>query len=234
MHFANFAKILNFGKVVFNYLTTHNPFIKVLMKTENSGKIYLFKLDHGLGYGFAEVYDFTDISIFDGRYIYVYNKVDIVPQKKYTLDEIRSTGIALGPITSYKFPNIRGIGAWKFLFQTKNLILKKEPVTKSLRGLIIKDHDWNNLKDWYKYPYKGDLEFVPYEQLRNLETRILNSPVSSLTKFTMKLLIDSGKKISQYYDLTNQGYLFTYLELINTYYSLKMAKKLITDIPRIL
>ena len=26
-HFANFAKVLNFGKVVFNYLTTHNRLI---------------------------------------------------------------------------------------------------------------------------------------------------------------------------------------------------------------
>ena len=46
------------------------------MITENSGKIYRFKLDHDLGFGFAEVYDFTDHSMFDGRLVYVYDKID--------------------------------------------------------------------------------------------------------------------------------------------------------------
>ena len=39
-----------------------------LMIKENSGKIYRFRLDHNLGYGFAEVYDFTDHSEFDVLY----------------------------------------------------------------------------------------------------------------------------------------------------------------------
>jgi len=37
------------------------------MIATNSGKIYRFTMDHGLGYGFAEVYDFTDHPMFDGR-----------------------------------------------------------------------------------------------------------------------------------------------------------------------
>ena len=46
------------------------------MTAENSGKVYRFKLDYNLGLGFAEVYDFTDLSMFDGRDVYVYNRHD--------------------------------------------------------------------------------------------------------------------------------------------------------------
>ena len=66
------------------------------MIKENSGKIYRFKLDHDLGYGFAEVYDFTDHSMFDGRIVYVYNRRDKRDENNYILSEIKETRIALG------------------------------------------------------------------------------------------------------------------------------------------
>jgi hypothetical protein len=92
------------------------------MIKENSGKIYRFKLDHNLGYGFAEVYDFTDHSMFDGRIVYVYNRRGKKDEKNYELSEIRETGIALGPIRLYKFPAARGLHSWKYLFKSDELI----------------------------------------------------------------------------------------------------------------
>ena len=163
------------------------------MIAENSGKIYRFALDHGLGYGFAEVYDFTDDSMFDGRYAFVYNKIDQVVSKEYRMDDIRKSGIALGPITFYKFPNVRGIGAWKYLFQTSDVLLSARPPSKELRGLHHKNDNWAELADWYKAPY--DLmklpNYVPYEEVRYLETRILNGPGSAVMKFIMKTLLDA-------------------------------------------
>ena len=65
------------------------------MIVENSGNIYRFKLDHDLGFGFAEVYDFTDeLSMLDGRIVYVYVKHDKEEKAKYELSEIRKTGIS--------------------------------------------------------------------------------------------------------------------------------------------
>jgi hypothetical protein len=87
------------------------------MILENSGKIYRFALDHGLGYGFSEVYDFTDDSMFDGRYAFVYNKIDQVVCKEYRIDDIRKSGIALGPITFYKFPNVRVMALGNIFFK---------------------------------------------------------------------------------------------------------------------
>ena len=202
------------------------------MKAEASSKVYQFKLHHNLGYGFAEVYDFTDDHPFDGCFVYVYNRIDQNPQKCYNLSDLRPSGIAIGPITLNKFPNVRGVGAWKFLFQTADLLIKDLPVTKSLRGIETIDNNWDNLKDWYQYPYaEGKLAFVPYSNVRHLETRVLNSMENVVQKFSMKCLIDEGKLVSQYYDLSNTGIKRVYIDLINTYYPLEEAMILLQQIP---
>jgi hypothetical protein len=206
------------------------------MIPENSGKIYRFAMDHGLGYGLSEVYDFTDHSMFDGRYAYVYNKIDSTVAREYNMDAIRATGIALGPITFYKFPNVRGIGAWKYLFQTADFLLTERPPSKELRGMHQKNDNWAELGDWYQAPYdmKKMPSYVPYEQVRHLETRILNGPGSVVKKFSMKTLIDNGKRVSDYYDLTQLGTKNMYVQLINTYYPLTRTIELLKDIPRLI
>lgn len=102
-----------------------------------------------VGYGFAEVYDFTGHSMFDGRIVYVYNRYDKTEAKEYHNPDIQSTGIALGPIRLYKFPNARGLHSWKFLSQKKDLMINSLPETKELRGIESKDDNWDNLGDWY-------------------------------------------------------------------------------------
>lgn len=196
------------------------------MIKENSGKVYRFKLDHDLGYGFAEVYDFTDHSMFDGRIVYVYNRHDKTEQKGYIYSDIRATGIALGPIRLYKFPNTRGLHSWKFLFQTKDLMIDSFPETKELRGLESKDDNWDNIGDWYgsNYDPKQMPTFVPYESVRHLETRIINSPSGVATKLTMKIILDNGQKVTDFYDLNNLGDKNMFVQMINTYYPLSKTK----------
>lgn len=206
------------------------------MIIENSRKIYRFAMDHGLGYGFSEVYDFTDDSMFDGRYAYVYNKIDYKLTKEYNMNEIRSSSVALGPITFYKFPNLRGIGAWKYLFQTTDFLITitMRPASKELRGMHHKNDNWAELGDWYQSPH--DLrklpKYVPYEEVRYLETRILNGPGSVVKKFTMKILLERGKKVSDYYDLKKMGAKNMFVQLINTYYPLEQTKEFLKDLPR--
>lgn len=203
------------------------------MIRENSGKIYRFKLDHALGYGFAEVYDFTDHSKFDGLVVYVYNRHDKTEQKAYSYPGIARAGMALGPIRLYKYPNTRGLHSWKFLFQTDTLMIDSLPETKELRGLESKDDNWDNLGDWYSSNYDPDQMpvFVPYEKVRHLESRIVNSPAGVATKFTMKLLLDSEGKVADYYDLADLAYRNMFVQLINTYYPLKKTKLFLKQLP---
>ena len=203
------------------------------MIKENSGKIYRFKLDHNLGYGFAEVYDFTDHSMFDGRIVYVYNRRDKKDEKNYELSEIRETGIALGPIRLYKFPGTRGLHSWKYLFKSDELIITELPKTKELHGLESKDSNWSNFKTWYKSDrdFKAPLVYVDYEEIRHLETRIIRSPSGVAKEFTMKIILDNKEKVSDYYDLAELGNKNLFVYLVNTYYPFDKTKKYLKQIP---
>ncbi len=205
------------------------------MIIENSGKIYRFKLDYNLGFGFAEFYDFTDeISMFDGRIVYVYNKIDKEEKKQYELTYIREKGVAIGPIRLHKSPNTKGLNSWKYLFKTDNFLIDKLPDTKELQGIEAKDDNWDNFKNlWYNsnYDKKYLPNYVDYEKVRHLETRIINSNLGVVKKATMKYLLDSCKKISEYYDLTEIGNKNLFVQLINTYYPLEKTKEFLKQIP---
>jgi hypothetical protein len=204
------------------------------MVTENSGKIYRFKLDHDLGFGFAEVYDFTDISMFDGRLVYVFNKNDTKVEKEYVLSEIRDSGIALGPIRLYKFPATRGLHSWKFLFKAAELLITDLPCTKENHSFGFKDDNWSNINTWHKSQihFKSPIVYVNYEEIRNLETRIINSPSGVVKEFTMKVILDNKENVSDYYDLSDLGNKDLFIYLVNTYYPLNSTKRYLKQIPK--
>ena len=202
------------------------------MIKENSGKIYRFKLDHNFGFGFADIYDFTDFSAFDGRIIYTFNRIDTEEKSKYDLKNITESGISLGPIRSVSFPGARGKYATKYIGQRTDLLIDKIPVTKEFHGVLINENNWDNLKKWYRSDKFEKLHsnFVNYNELRNLETRVLSSIVGIATKLTMKKIIEENKKISDFYDLSKIENLNLYIQLINTYYPIEKTKKLLAEI----
>ncbi|WP_299442856.1 hypothetical protein [uncultured Aquimarina sp.] len=201
------------------------------MIKENSGKIFRFKLDNNFGFGFAEIYDFTDVSEFDGRLVYVFNRIDKGEKSEYNLNEIIESGISLGPIRSVNFPGTRGKYASKYIGQRTNLLINKIPETKEFQGILINENNWNNLTKWYRSDKFEQLDsrFVSYSKLRNLETRILSSIAGISTKFTMKKIIDENKKVSDFYDLNQRGNLNLFVQLINTYYPIEKTKKLLSS-----
>ena len=202
------------------------------MVKENSGRLFSFKLDHNFGYGFAEIYDFTDQSSFSGRIIFVYNLILRKIETHSSIDKIVKSGIALGPITLWKFPNARGKGAWKFITKIDTYIIETYPHAKDLRSLLHLYKDWSKFDKWYISSDEHDpLMYVPYDKVRRLETRILNPKEGVVTKFTMKNIIDSGKKVVDYYDLNELGTRNMYIQLINTYYPQNKINDLIKDIP---
>ncbi|TRZ42186.1 hypothetical protein [Robertkochia solimangrovi] len=202
------------------------------MIKENSGKIYRFKLDHNFGFGFAEIYDFTDFSEFDGRIIYTFNRIDNEEKTDYDLKNITESGISLGPIRSVNFPGTRGKYATKYIGQRTDLIIHEIPVTKEYHGLLINENNWNNLKKWYRSDKFEKLHsnFVNYNDLRNLESRILSSTVGIATKLTMKKIIDENNKVSDFYDLREIGNFNLFVQLINTYYPIEKTEKLLNEI----
>ncbi|HEY4285959.1 MAG TPA: hypothetical protein VGN00_02560 [Puia sp.] len=203
------------------------------MIATNSGKIYRFALDHDFGYGFAEVYDFTDDSMFDGRYVFAYDRIDADVKKDYSITEIRSNAVAIGPITLYKFPNVRGVGAWKYLFKTDDFLITKQPPYKYLQAAVC-GNNWTESPWWYKAgPGTNKLpDYIDYEMIRHLETRILNGHTSMATKFTMKYLLDVGKKVSDFYDLSQPGAKNMFVQLVNTYYPLGRTIEFLAQLPR--
>ena len=202
------------------------------MVEKNSGKVYGFKLDHNFGFGFAEVYDFTDVSNFSGRLIFVYNLIADDLNANLSIDEISKSGIALGPITLWKFPNSRGKGAWKLIGKMDHFLIDIYPPAKDVRANPFLYNNWSKFDRWFIDSEVNDpLEYVPYEQVRRMETRVLNPKEGVAKKFTMKHIIDTGLNVSDYYDLSDLGNRNMYVDLVNTYYPDDQVEVLVRNLP---
>ena len=69
-----------------------------------------------------------------------------------------------------------------------------------------------------------------YEDVRRLETLVLNHPTMVKIKVTMIEIISSGKFVSDYYDLNDMGIRNMYLQVINTYFDKTKSEYLLTKI----
>lgn len=197
------------------------------MIKENSGKIFRFKLDFNMGFGYAEQVDFSDVHTFDGILILVYKLIDDSIVER-SIDEIRKSGILFGPVSIFRYPPQRGKGAWKLLCIASDFIINELPPIKFMSGSKpIKD--WSKTKgQWYKYTnWKADPIKVNYEDVRYIETSTLNSSTGIVSKITMMKIIQSGERVSNYYDLTDLGYKNIYIQIVNTYYDKDTAEKLL-------
>ena len=146
--------------------------------------------------------------------------------------EIKKSGIQIGTIRLMAFPGTRGKYASKYIGQNSELSISEMPKSKELNSLGIKEINWNNFENWYSSDYKekGELEFVNYSEVREMETRILASIVCVTKKTTMKKLIDDGKVVSSYYDLSEIGNYNLFVQLVNTYYPLEKTIELIENV----
>ncbi|WP_157208247.1 Imm26 family immunity protein [Mariniflexile maritimum] len=199
------------------------------MKTEFSGNIYRISLDFDLGFVYAELLDYTDVREFDGILIQVYNYIETGNEKQIDIEKIKSNEILFGPVPINKYPNNKGKFAWKYIGKS-NSYSKEFPWFKSFRGLINKDDNWSNLSPWFKANIHGidsnSIEYN-YEDVRRLETLILNHPEMVKIKVTMLLLINKGEIVRDFYDLTNIGNRNMYIQLINTYYDNNKVEELL-------
>ena len=190
------------------------------MKTEYSGNIYSIKLEFDLGLVYAELLDFSDVHDFDGILIQIYNYNDVHnPKTINDIDEIRNLGILFGPVPINKYPSTTGKFAWKLIGKSPDYS-KESPWFKSFRGNLFKENNWNNLNPWFKSKYfdndSKDIE-CSYGEVRTLETVILNHQEMIKIKVSMIYLINQGKNVGDYYDLSKIGNRNMFIQLINTY-----------------
>lgn len=205
--------------------------IPVKMKKENSGNIYKFLLDFDKGHAYAEILDYSDVSDFDGILVQVFNYSNKEKdEKKVSIDEIKKSGILFGPAPVNKYPNTKGKGAWQ-LYGKDDDFDTSPPLFKSLRGLLI-NYNWATLRPWFLDDRFGDNKTADveknYEDVRNLETMILNHIDSIKVKITMMKIIAEGEKVAEYYDLKDLGNKNLYLQVVNTYYDKKTAEELVS------
>jgi hypothetical protein len=201
------------------------------MKKEHSGKIYRIKLEFEMGYVFALILDYSDISEFDGILVQVYNYIEQQQNERVSLDDIINSGIMIGPMPMSKYPTEKGKYSWSYIGKTESynqdVIFFKE-----LRGMLNKDANWANLKPWFKFnPFEGNVvsEEVDYSEIRKLETAILNHPNMIKIKSTMlKILTDSGI-VSDYYNLDDIGNRNMFLQVANTYCDLDLMEKILKE-----
>ena len=200
-----------------------------------SGKIYAIPLDFGYGFLFAEISDFSEISEFDGILAKVYNyrvnelSVDI------PIDDIVSSGLLLFPMPMGKYPATRGKYAWK-LWGENPAHDYTPPIFKSYRG-VLKAKNWSALTPWFKQsPFTENFydEKCVYDEVRHLETMKLNHQDLIKIKCTMRLFINDGKAVSNFYNLAEMGYRNMYVQVVNTYYDLEKANELLTVVDDLL
>ncbi|HYG17152.1 MAG TPA: Imm26 family immunity protein [Bacteroidia bacterium] len=207
------------------------------MKAEFSGNIYRFPLDFGMGYGYAELDDFSDVYSFDGILVTVFKLID-KEDKEHTIDEIRSSGILFGPVPIFRYPPKRGPLKWRLIGKNPDYLIKEWPVFKYYQKLL-KSKDWSRADYWMKRDRKSDtisgvIEYVSYEIVRYLETTILNAAEGVASKITMMQIIANREEVSGYYDLNLLENRNLYAQLVNTYYDKETAARLLEEIEDLL
>lgn len=198
------------------------------MIKENSGNIFRFALDFEKGYAYAQIFDLSDLLGFSGKLIQVFNLIDNSSDSMADIQNVKSSGILVGPVPVNKFPNIRGKDSWKLISKTETMQFTP-PIFKDYRGILNKN-DWSELKPWYKedrFENKFESNVFDYEDVRHLETIILNHLKAVSIKCTMMKIISEGDSVKNYYDLNEVGIRNTYLQIVNTYYPREVALKLL-------
>jgi hypothetical protein len=205
------------------------------MKPDKTASIFKFKLPYDLGYGYAEIINVEESHTF--RYlITVYNIFDVDDSVDMKINDIVSQPVYLGPLNINKFPNVKGLNAWKLIGTIIRHKIQYNPV-KNYRGIINK-YDWSTLSPWYIVNWhlgssEADLIKKQYEEVRHLETLILSHKDSIPEKVAIRLHIDRGDNLTDFLNFNDLGSVNIYLQVINTYYPKEKTVDLIKVLPSV-
>lgn len=185
------------------------------------------------GFAYAQVIDFTDLSTFDGRLVYVYDVNETLYINSEDIEKISSCSIQFGPGCLFDFPATRGKYAWKYLGETDNVITEEWPLFKDCQGSLL-NKDWSQYGMWFIHggPDKEvrSAYIDDYETVRRMETTILQTHHGIPIKITMMHLINKDRDVSECYDMTDATNRNMYVQIVNTYYSKERATDLLSII----
>jgi hypothetical protein len=197
----------------------------------STSKIYKLKLDHNCGEMFAIIDDLTNVSEFDGRVVSVFLLDRLRKSVKIKSDQKDSV---LGPFLLYKMPSKRSNKNWEFI-ENSDCLYSSIPNTKETNNKLMGQPDWSGVSKWYingdVYDEFNNIKFFEYEEVRRLESQILQTPNGICIKATMFQLIKSGKDVWEYYDIKDLGNRNLFEELINTYFQQNKVVELLKDYP---
>lgn len=177
--------------------------------------------------------DFSDVSQFNGVLMYVY---DI--RFKDITSEILETDISclkclFGPMSINRPPNTKGKNSWKLIRELSEVDIEI-PAFKATQFTIALDKalNWNLIDEWYVVRNFTDKSHImKYNKVRELETLFLYDKKDISIRATMHYLIELGKPVFNYYDLSLGRYRELYLLHINTAFTLKRSQELIKNLP---
>ena len=200
-----------------------------------TGNVYKVRLGFEMGFAYAQVVEFSGVE-FDGRLLYILSSSDDLDSPCSDLDEeLEGAFVELGPFFMSEWPRVARQSPWRMLGCASMIAPSAWPPTKrSRRSVSLLTGDWSLVPDWYAVAGVGletaARQVSSYEEVRSLETRILQTPSGVRDKATMYRMIQSGMNVQDAFELRDRRVKNLYEQLVNTYFSAKDAGALLSVI----
>ena len=182
-----------------------------------TGSIIKIPLEHDLGYVLAKFINLNEIksNIGYNEFIYVYNRV--FQGEDVVVDDIDDNDLLLGGVFVLNpYPALKN-KTWEivgFLKPKKNeLVIPDFKDFGPVFTLYEKD-----AKIWY-FIHNSEVNnrvVTDYENVKHLEKFVYRAYGSIMTRLTMEVIRQSGKKIEDYYELKEHDDLVSYYNTIYT------------------
>lgn len=188
-----------------------------MKKKIETGSIIKIPLEHNLGFVLAKFINLKEIeeSIGYNEFIYVYNRV--FKDEDIIVEGIDDNDLLLGGIYVLNpYPALKN--------KTWEIVGLLKPKTIELQIPDFKDYGpvftlyEKDAKIWY-YIQNDEINnrvITDYEKVKHLEKLIYRAYGSVMTRLTMEVIRQRGKKIEDYYELKEHDRLVSYYNTIYT------------------
>lgn len=185
------------------------------MKKKNffTGSVFQFYIPEIEKYAFCKFFDFRYLSDFHGLLAQVFDYFS--DQEENSIEKLKNCDWLFGPRSMHKWPNLRKDTGWKSL---GILSASNDNIVPDFKGTLSFPYiveDESKIGRWYVVHNLVGGDECEYEQVRHLETKILTTARDLLDRAGMEYCRINGLKISDYYNLSDTGTLYTYWQMIN-------------------
>lgn len=182
-----------------------------------TGSIIKIPLEHDFGFVLAKFINLKEIKedIGYNEFIYVYKRV--FKNENLEIENIDDNDLLLGGIYVLNpYPAIKN-KIWEIVGLVKPKVTELEIPDFKDFGPLLSFYE-KDAKIWY-YIQKDEINnriVTDYEKVKHLEKFIYRTYGSIITRLTMEVIRQQGKKIEEYYKLDNHDDLVSYYNTIYT------------------